>query len=130
MAGIEKRTYLYEILFRFGPEGLAGAHAIDMEQLYDSDEDKVELERELPARPITLAEAKELIGVQKATVLVGAADAKARAAAANAEAGRAIEAAEAIETAAAEVVAAAERERDEATARLEQAIKALTGPTK
>lgn len=69
---LKKQTSLYEILVRFGPKGFVGAHAIDMEEVIDGKE--VHSAKELPPRPVTEAEFKELLGAQTAK-LIEAADA-------------------------------------------------------
>lgn len=58
----DKRTYLYEILLRFGPEGLAGSHVIDMEEVYDTKTGEVLTAKELEARPIAADEVGEYLG--------------------------------------------------------------------
>lgn len=64
---ISRKTFLYEVLMRFGPEGLQGVHAIDLEQIVEGK--TVHAETALPARPVEPAELAALIG-EKATDLI------------------------------------------------------------
>jgi len=64
---IERNTFLFEFLVRMGPGGFVGAHAIDLERVSDGDE--VIAERELPARPLTEAEAGTILGTENARMV-------------------------------------------------------------
>lgn len=66
---IEKKTDLYEILLRFGPGGLQGAHAKDLISLVDTDAAVVLSAVEGPARPVTAAECAGLIGAEQASLV-------------------------------------------------------------
>lgn len=59
---IEKKIHLYEILIRLGPDGYKGSHAIDLEIVEDTETSEVLVQKESPARPITLKEAGKLLG--------------------------------------------------------------------
>jgi hypothetical protein len=67
---IERIAFLYEILWRGGPDGFQGAHAIDLERIVDGDE--VIAEKLLDARPITEAEFGELLGANAAQAIEAA----------------------------------------------------------
>ena len=63
---MKRETFLYEVMLRFGPEGLVGAHQIDLERVSDGEE--IVAEKELPATAITSEQATALIGEQVATM--------------------------------------------------------------
>lgn len=83
---VERQTTLYEVLVRFGPEGLRGAHAMDLERLIDTDTGDVISEQEGKARPITVEEVGELLGTENAALLEAVDKEKSRAAAIEANA--------------------------------------------
>lgn len=60
-------SYLYELLIRFGPDGLRGAHAIDMIRVTEGK--TVLTENELPARAVSVEEFAELLGEGNAKCL-------------------------------------------------------------
>lgn len=64
---IARATFLYELLVRLGPYGFIGAHAIDLERVSDGAE--IIAERELPARPLTEAEAGAILGAESARLI-------------------------------------------------------------
>lgn len=69
---LTKTKCIYELLYRGGPKGFVGAHVIEMECVYE-DGEKIG-ERFFPARPITEAEFREMLGGESAA-LIEAADA-------------------------------------------------------
>jgi hypothetical protein len=73
---ITTQTFLYEILLRFGPAGLVGAHAIDVERVADGDQ--VIADRAEPAREITSEDVATLVGEQNATLVQQLSAAQAR----------------------------------------------------
>ena len=79
---ITDNTFLYEILYRGGPDGFQGAHAVDLRRVADGD--TILVDQEQPARPITEAEFRDLLGGQTAALIEAADAANARAAAAEA----------------------------------------------
>ena len=63
-----KSTYLYEVLFRLGPDGLVGAHAVYVDRYTDDETGQIVADRRGPARPIKPAsEAATLVGDTVAT---------------------------------------------------------------
>lgn len=66
---IERKKDLYEILIRFGPEGLSGAHAIDLERVIDTETSELLAERQGAARPITLEEVGAYLGEKNAALI-------------------------------------------------------------
>lgn len=66
---IEKTSFLYEVLLRFGPDGLSGAHAIDMVRIVDTGSGEVIAENEELARPITQAEVSDILGAETAGMI-------------------------------------------------------------
>lgn len=67
---IEEKTIPYEILIRLGPDGYQAAHVIDLEMLVDTTTGAVRAATELPARPISVAEAGEILGTESVALLV------------------------------------------------------------
>lgn len=71
---IQPNIFLCELLVRFNAEKLQGAHAIDMQQLVDLDEPvdsptRVVQEKMMDPRPITIEEAKALLGTDSTKML-------------------------------------------------------------
>jgi len=67
---IQRTTHLYEVLYRGGPGGFQGAHAVDLERVADGEQ--IYAETLLPARPITEAEFGDLLGGQSAALIEAA----------------------------------------------------------
>lgn len=64
---ITRKTFLYEVLIRFGPDGLRGIHAIDMEQIVEGD--VVHAETAQPARPVGREDLADLVGEQATNLI-------------------------------------------------------------
>lgn len=75
---VERETTLYEILLRFGPDGLQGAHVIDRERLIDRDTGDVLKDETGKARAVTAAEVGVYLGAKNAALLEAVAVAEAR----------------------------------------------------
>lgn len=93
---LEKHVHPYEILVRLGPNGYQAAHVIDLERVTDGEE--LIAERELPAQPISIQRAGEILGEASVQLLeqidglrADLAAAEQRAAAAEAEAAAAVQ---------------------------------------
>lgn len=62
-------TYLYEILVRFGPDGYAGSHVVDLVRTIDEASGELVGEATTKARPLTSEEVGELIGFKNAELI-------------------------------------------------------------
>ncbi len=63
---IQKTTYLNEVLIRFGPSGVIGAHAVDAELVTDDSSGEVYKHELLPPREIA---GQDLNGLLEPTVV-------------------------------------------------------------
>ena len=57
---LQKQTIPYEILVRLGADGYQAAHVIDLERI--TDDGVVIVEQQLPAQPISIERAGEILG--------------------------------------------------------------------
>lgn len=64
--GISKTTHLYEVLLRFGPDGLVAAHQKNLERVADDETGQVYFESETLPVAITARQAQEAIGKESA----------------------------------------------------------------
>lgn len=66
---IVQQTFPYEILVRLGLGGYQAAHVIELERVIDLDSGHIFMERELPARPITVENAGAILGAANVQLL-------------------------------------------------------------
>jgi len=67
---IEKTSFLYEALIRFGPQGYEGSHQIWTDRYIDTVTDEIISEKQRPAEPLAEAAIVDLVGGQ-ALVMAG-----------------------------------------------------------